>query len=503
VHRLLRGAAALVAAILLPAVTAAPADAVVGKKAIWGQLKLSDGASAFPVYKDLGVDVFQYQLAWNSTAPTRPASPTNPADPAYNWPSGIQTAINGASANGMTVALLVRQTPGWANGGLGQNVGPQSAQDYANFLTAARRKYPAVNRWMIWGETNRTDVWASGPVAYADLLDASWVALKADQAADPGDNTVVGGMTFTFGQTAPANWLAQLWRSNGARPRFDEYGHNPFARRCPDLAQGPNFLADGARDISDIDTLREDVKSAFGSYKPLWLSEFAVPSDRANRAFGWFVSRDEQADWLSRAFRIAGYVPGVSGFGWFDLQDENAPNGLTFGLLDTGLLPKPAYAVYKAASMTNTGLPGPCPVAPVPDPPTADPPRPGVVPPAADVRAPSFSLTVARRIKMARLLKGLKFKLTSDESGTAATEVRIDAATARRSRLVRKSRGPVVIASNSNAVPAGTVNLTARVRAAMKRKLKRQRSGTLSLSVIVTDAAGNSSKQSAVIRVRG
>jgi hypothetical protein len=104
---------------------------------------------------------------------------------------------------------------------------------------------------------------------------------------------------------------------------------------------------------------------------------------------------------------------------------------------------------------------------------------------------------------MASLLKRLRFRLTSDESGTAATEVRIDAATARRSRLVRRSRGPVMIASSSNAVPAGSVNLTARVRAAMRRKLKRQRSGTLSLSVVVTDAAGNSSRQSAVVRLRG
>ena len=504
-RRLLRGVAALLAAVLLPAVLAAPAGAV-GQKAIWGPLTLSDGKSAFPTYKDLGVDVFQYQLAWASAAATRPANPTDPKDPAYTWSGSVKTALTEAPANGMSVALLVRQTPGWANGNAGQNRGPSSAQDYADFLTAARRKFPAVDRWMIWGETNRTAVWDSGPVAYANLVDAAYGALKATDAADPGVNTVVGGMTFTFGTTSAANWIAQMVRSNGARPRLDEYGHNPFARRCPDLAQGPDYLADGARDISDADTLREDVKSAFGSYKPLWLSEFAVPSDRPNRAFSWFVSREEQADWLSRAFRIAGHVPGVSGFGWFNLQDEAATNGLTFGLLDTTLAHKPAYAVYKAATMSDTGASGALPGRDAsaarrpPVPARVNPPAPPVVaPPAPDVTPPHISLSVARRVTIARLLKGLKFGLTSDEGGTAAVVVSIDAATARRSRL-GKSR---VLARISKQVSAGTFKLTARMPAKTRRKLKRQKSGKIRLAVKVTDAAGNSSNASAVIRLRG
>ena len=105
---------------------------------------------------------------------------------------------------------------------------------------------------MIWGETNRAAVWSSGPAAYANLLDAAYGALKPL----PGDpDVVVGGMTFTYGETSVRDWISAMVRSNGQRPRLDDYGHNPFTRRCPDMSSGPNYLMDGARDISDIDTL--------------------------------------------------------------------------------------------------------------------------------------------------------------------------------------------------------------------------------------------------------
>lgn len=57
--------------------------------------------------------------------------------------------------------------------------------DYANFLTAASRRYGSVNLWMIWGETNRAAVFRPlptnspvGPRRYATLLNAAYGALK-------------------------------------------------------------------------------------------------------------------------------------------------------------------------------------------------------------------------------------------------------------------------------------------------------------------------------------
>lgn len=55
-------------------------------KSIWGPAEI-DGESQFPVYRDLGVGIYQMAVAWSDIAPTRPADPTNPADPAYVWPA--------------------------------------------------------------------------------------------------------------------------------------------------------------------------------------------------------------------------------------------------------------------------------------------------------------------------------------------------------------------------------------------------------------------------------
>jgi hypothetical protein len=487
-----------IVAVGLALALAGPASAAGGLKAIWGPLDLPNGQSAFPYYKDLGVQVFQYQLLWASAAPTKPTVAVNPGDAAYHWPPGIQDAIDRAGANGIQVALLVRQTPSWANNGAGGTVAPSNVQDYADFLTAARQKYPSVNRWMIWGEANRTAQWSSGPTAYADLLDAAYGALKATSLQDPGDNTVVGGMSFTYGETAPAQWIDQLRRSNGSRPRLDEYGHNPFSRRCPDLSQGPNYLRDGALDMSDIDTLREDVRAAFGAYKPLWLSEFTVSSDHANRAFTFYVSRNEQADWLARAFRIAGNVPGVSGLGWFNLYDEPGSSGLTTGLLDANLAPKPAYAVYKSGTLDDTGPPGPCPSSGD----SSNPGSPGTTSPPPTGASPLVvRLTAPHKLRVRALLRRLRFGVTSSSAGTAVSALFVDAGTARRTRLSRRARHPVRVARSSVAVAAGPNAITLHLSRAARRKLRRVNRGRLSLTVVVRDAAGDSVSKSAQIRL--
>src|SRR4051812_7081903 len=107
--------ASVVVALALPASTSAA-----GLKAIWGPTKMPDDTSAFPVYDDLGVDVFQLQVDWAGVTATRPANPANPSDPAYRWGSGVDYAIQQASAHGMSVALMVKGTPWWAVAGTAQ-----------------------------------------------------------------------------------------------------------------------------------------------------------------------------------------------------------------------------------------------------------------------------------------------------------------------------------------------------------------------------------------------
>lgn len=329
-----------------------PSPAEASLKMMWGPSDLPDGSSAFPVYKQLGVDVLQHQLSWRSVATARPVHPRDPADPAYKWPTALDEAVVEANQNGIRTALLVKQTPDWANGGRGPEWVPTDVGDYADFLVAASRRYPSVRHWMIWGEPTRGDAFEPmppnspvGPRAYARLLDRAYGVLKRERPS----NIVIGGNTWTVGVVLPPKFIRWMRLPNGKPPRLDWYGHNPFSVRSPKLSRTPY---QGVRDMSDVDTLYREVRRAYRGRKAprLFLSEFTVSARRANRAFPFFVSEREQARWLSAAYRIADRHRYIAGLGWYTLLDEVDPQqGLTSGLLDATGKPKPAFEAYRRA----------------------------------------------------------------------------------------------------------------------------------------------------------
>jgi hypothetical protein len=282
---------------LLPASAHA---AVSSKKAIWGPTEI-DGESQFPVYRDLGARLYQMKLQWDQVAIFAPGAPKDDEDPGYEWPDEVDTAIAEAKDNGMQVALTVTGTPGWANGDRAATVAPKRAADYANFVAAAARHYPAVHVWGVWEG-------AISPAArYPQMLDGAYKALKARSKR----NRVIG------------DGAKRLKLPNGKTARMDLYGFDPSGRKAPTRKQ----LA--------------KVEHRAGAHK-LFLGPVSLPTSRGG---AFRLTRAGQASWLKSAFKLVRADAKIATLSYRTLNDEL---GAPFtGLLDTNGNKKPAYNAYK------------------------------------------------------------------------------------------------------------------------------------------------------------
>jgi hypothetical protein len=349
---------ALLTALLVCALADSPAEARYSKKkAIWGPTEVN-GVSQFPIYRDLGVSIFQMQLRWEQVAPTKPQDPGDPTDPAYRWPAEVDYAIRQGRRHRIRVALMIIGSPPWANGGRSWEWAPRP-RAYANFARAASRRYSRVRLWQIWGEPSREDNFkpnhpakATGPRRYASILDAAYSSLKRQSRR----NLVIGGNTFTAGPIAPKFFIRRMRLPNGRPPRMDLFGHNPFTTREPDLRKDP--LGYGFYDFSDLDTMARWIDRNLGrpGGRPirLYLSEFTAPTDHLGRDFNFWVTREVQARWITAALRITHRWSRIYAFGWFTLHDEppDGPNGTPGNESNRGLLewdgdPKPSYEAFK------------------------------------------------------------------------------------------------------------------------------------------------------------
>jgi hypothetical protein len=339
----------LVALLAIAAgMSAQASDAPAFSKAMWGPVT-RDGVSQFPLYKQLGVGIYETGIEWDHTAPRRPKHPSDPNDPAYNWPDAVDQAVVQAKRYGMRVSITLTRAPLWASGHGNPAWAPKRPSDFAAFARAAARRYPSVHLWMIWGEPTRLGNFKplnkKGPGIYARVLDAAYGALKRVSRR----NTVIGGNSFTVGVYSPVDWVRKLRLPNGDRPRMDMWGHNPFSRRLPRLSDDP--LIAGYVDFSSLDDFVRVLDRAYPGRKlRLFLSEFTVPTGHTNWLFNFFEPEQPAANWLRAALRVSRGWPRIAALGWYQLYDEAprpAGDETLYGLIAQNGRRKPAFEVFE------------------------------------------------------------------------------------------------------------------------------------------------------------
>ena len=339
---------------------------------------LFSGERAFPLFKELNVQVLRISLRWggpNGVALRRPSRPTDPADPAYDWRL-YDRAVERAKAADIEVVFSIVATPRWANGGTGFNRAPTSFADLRNFAYAAATRYsgtyeasemrflPLVRRWTAWNEPNNPVFLkpqlrrVGGKVVYQSARDYARICAAV---YDGVHATLRSGAKVACGVTAPrgnndvsssrpsVSPLAFLRALKQAGlKRFDAYAHHPYygsRSETPKTApRAVNGRPPTAVTLGNIQSLVDELTRLYGP-KPLWITEYGYQTNPPDTFFG--VSWAQQASYLSQAFAIARAHPRIDLMLWFLLQDEPVVSGWQSGLFTSTGAPKPAFKAYQ------------------------------------------------------------------------------------------------------------------------------------------------------------
>ncbi len=281
--------------------------------------------------------------------------------------------VAGASAKGVKVMLSVVKSPDWvgANGGL-----PTGTQDFADFMGFLTRRYAGrVQAYEIWNEENYA-VETGGRVNVAAYLPVLKAGYRAVKEADPTAVVVFGGLTPT-GITNPAialndvDYLRQIYALNGGEVKqyYDVLGAHPGSNCNPPDTSWPDSPAttpcgtdpDGGRSYTKDNSfyfkrileIRKVLEDAGEGGKKMWLTEFGWTT--ANQApgygYGKFVSEQQQAQYLTRAFDLGKSYPWMGVIFVWNLNfaaitspgDEKYP----WGVLRGDGSPRPAYIALK------------------------------------------------------------------------------------------------------------------------------------------------------------
>jgi hypothetical protein len=290
----------------------------------------------------LGVKLVRYTIRWDLVATARPDQPRSPSDPAYDW--GVNDPVlNGLRAHRIDAVVDVRFAPKWANGDHPFTWMPENTTDYANFMVAAKSRYPWVRDWLVWNEPNKAFmIHPVDPKLYVQrLLNPAYAALHA---VSPSVR-VAGGVT---GPRAGANGLSPIAFLRGMRAagaKLDAYAHNPYPeqpRRETPTSGGCRYCA--TITMATLDKLLREVQKAWPG-KHIWLTEYGYQTNPPDRLLG--VSYAKQARYIGEGALRAFQAPRVDMLIHFMVRDDNNPSGWQSGFFTVGGKTKPAYDAFR------------------------------------------------------------------------------------------------------------------------------------------------------------
>lgn len=357
----------------------------------WG-IASNEFAPTGAAIADTGARWVRLEFRWNE------AEPSSKGNYDQNTIAKYDTAIDTALAAGSKVLVFVNGSPSWASGSRNRMAAPRNPADYADFIRFVATRYAGkVSAWEVWNEENTSRFWPSGPSpsAYVPLLKAAYPVVKA---ADPTALVVFGGVSQNDYAYIEGAYAA------GAKDYFDVMAVHPYpGPNPPESAWYENGrMAPGS--FTGFTEVRKAML-ARGDDKPIWLTEFGWSTTTTE---SWGVSPSQQADYLTRAYRLLEAYPYVHVAYWYNLRNnhwnDDADTWETqLGLMRTDFVKKPSYYAFKGY------VPGAGPAYPVTPPPPPAQPSPAISPAATSPvgtalrrRPTTTSISLTRRVARTR-----------------------------------------------------------------------------------------------------
>ena len=290
------------------------------KKGMWGPVRVN-GASQFPVYRELGATVYNTGLNWRDVAVRRPTNPRDPREPAYRWPAGIRRRRRASRCLSCPAGDTRHGNANLGERGSAGQLGSVQSRRLRRLLVAAARRYPSVRFWIIWGEPTRVPETSSR--SRRGRVPARGCRRRRDRSflrADTG--RFICGLEECFqtkdrhrrelvhcGDISPLNWIRYVRlpamrtaaEDGSLRPQSVLRAAPPLAKRAarPRLRRllRPRRSRALAGPLLRSRPTRKPMRHPDG--------EWSVPTDHESYIFNFWTTRRTQASWLRAALRIA------------------------------------------------------------------------------------------------------------------------------------------------------------------------------------------------------
>src|SRR5918994_5871036 len=301
-------AAAVVSSLCLPGL-AQGAQKAVSTDLAWG-IPSSAFAPTGQAISDIGAGWVRLEFRWNE------AEPSSKGSYDQNTIAKYDRAIDTARAAGAKVLVFGNGAPRWASGSRATMAAPQHPADYADFIRFVATRYAGkVSAWEVWNEQNTSRFWPSGPSpsAYVPLLKATYPVVKS---IDTNALVVFGGVSQNDYHYIEGAYAA------GAKGYFDVMAVHPYPGPHPPEAVWYGNGRIGTTAFTGFTEVRKSML-AQGDDKPIWITEFGWST---TTTASWGVTYEQQADYLTRAYRLLEAYPYVEMGVWYNLRNNHWNN---------------------------------------------------------------------------------------------------------------------------------------------------------------------------------